>query len=630
MASTEEKKKKKSSSQNVEDKEGDYLIKPQSYTPEMDTSSWPILLKNFNKLNIRTGHYTPIPTGNSPLKRPLYDYIRYGVINLDKPANPSSHEVVAWIRRMLRVEKTGHSGTLDPKVTGSLIVCVERATRLVKAQQGAGKEYVCVARLHSAVPDVAKVARALETLTGALFQRPPLISAVKRQLRIRTIYESKMLEYDAERHLVVFWVSCEAGTYIRTLCVHLGLLLGVGGHMQELRRVRSGILGERDNLVTMHDVLDAQWMYDNYKDESYLRRVIMPLEVLLTSYKRLVVKDSAVNAICYGAKLMIPGLLRFENGVEVGEEVVLMTTKGEAIAIGIAQMTTAVIATCDHGTVAKVKRVVMERDTYPRKWGLGPKASIKKKMIAEGLLDKHGKPNEKTPQEWMRNLALPANGDTLVASLAAASNVKTEAERQQVIAPNVKTETERQQVTGGAPNVKIDPESYDKTEEKKKKKKRNREGEDDTPDGLEKKRIKAREGEEDVTEKSEKKKKNKVNDNEEATEADKSEKKKNKKDKYIGEEEVEEVNSEKKKKKKHKEKGEQEEEVKVERSEKKKKKHKEKGEEEEEEEEELEKSEKKKKHKERGEETPLSAALHDVDKEKSEKKKKKKKHENGE
>jgi H/ACA ribonucleoprotein complex subunit 4 len=94
-------------------------------------------------------------------------------------------------------------------------------------------------------------------LTGALFQRPPLISAVKRQLRIRTVHESKLLEFDNERKLAVFWVSCEAGTYIRTLCVHLGLLLGVGGHMQELRRVRSGALGEDDGIVTCHDVLDG-------------------------------------------------------------------------------------------------------------------------------------------------------------------------------------------------------------------------------------------------------------------------------------------------------------------------------------------------------------------------------------
>ncbi len=106
----------------------------------------------------------------------------------------------------------------------------------------------------------------MEKLTGAVYQRPPLISAVKRQLRVRTIYESKLVEYDDKRHLGVFWVSCEAGTYIRTLCVHLGLLLGVGGHMQELRRVRSGCLGESDNLVTMHDVMDAAWVYENTGD----------------------------------------------------------------------------------------------------------------------------------------------------------------------------------------------------------------------------------------------------------------------------------------------------------------------------------------------------------------------------
>ncbi|PWA53427.1 Dyskerin-like protein [Artemisia annua] len=414
-------------------------------------------------------HYTPLPSGYSPLKRPLAEYIRYGVINLDKPANPSSHEVVAWIKRILRVEKTGHSGTLDPKVTGNLIVCIDRATRLVKSQQGAGKEYVCVARLHSDVPDVAKVARALETLTGAVFQRPPLISAVKRQLRIRTIYESKLLEYDAEKHLVVFWISCEAGTYVRTLCVHLGLILGVGGHMQELRRVRSGIMGEKDNMVTMHDVMDGQWMFDNYRDETYLRRVIMPLEVLLTSYKRLVVKDSAVNAICYGAKLMIPGLLRFENDIENGEEVVLMTTKGEAIALGIAEMTTAVMATCDHGVVAKIKRVVMDRDTYPRKWGLGPTASTKKKLISEGKLSKHGKPNEKTPAEWLRNVVLPTGGDSAVASLAAAP----------VAEPTVEAAEVKVDITSKKKKVEAEeaPVEGETTEKKKKKKKKEAEGE---------------------------------------------------------------------------------------------------------------------------------------------------------
>ncbi|KAI2609107.1 putative rRNA pseudouridine synthase [Hypoxylon fragiforme] len=389
------------SKEDIKPKEDEFSIKPTAVTPSVDTSTWPLLLKNYDKLLVRTGHFTPIPNGSSPLTRDLKSYISSGVINLDKPSNPSSHEVVAWVKRILRVEKTGHSGTLDPKVTGCLIVCVDRATRLVKSQQGAGKEYVAVIRLHDKLPGgEAQFSRALETLTGALFQRPPLISAVKRQLRIRTIHESRVIEFDNDRHLGIFWVSCEAGTYIRTLCVHMGLLLGVGAHMQELRRVRSGAMDETKDLVTLHDVLDAQWMMDNTRDESYLRKVISPLETLLTSYKRIVVKDSTVNAICYGAKLMIPGLLRYESGIEIHEEVVLMTTKGEAIALGIAMMSTVEMSSCDHGVVAKVKRCIMERDLYPRRWGLGPTAVEKKKMKASGKLDKYGRANEATPAKW--------------------------------------------------------------------------------------------------------------------------------------------------------------------------------------------------------------------------------------
>ncbi|KAJ6171656.1 hypothetical protein N7470_000723 [Penicillium chermesinum] len=348
----------------------DYIIKPEAVARDVSSAHWPLLLKNYT-------HCT-----SSGKKK--FSMSGSGVINLDKPSNPSSHEVVAWMKRILRTEKTGHSGTLDPKVTGCLIVCIDRATRLVKSQQGAGKEYVCVIRLHDKLPGgEAQFRRALEGLTGALFQRPPLISAVKRQLRIRTVHDIKLCEFDNDRHLGVFWVSCEAGTYIRTLCVHLGLLLGVGAHMQELRRVRSGAMNEEEGMVTLHDVLDAQWVYDNKRDESLLRKVINPLESLLLTYKRIVVKDSAVNAVCYGAKLMIPGLLRYEDNIEVHEEVVLMTTKGEAIAIGIAQMSTADLTTCDHGVVAKVKL-----------------ALEKKKLKSAGQLDKFGRTNEATPAKW--------------------------------------------------------------------------------------------------------------------------------------------------------------------------------------------------------------------------------------
>jgi len=303
------------------------------------------------------------------------------------------------------------------------------------------------------------------------------------------------LEYDSERHLGVFWVDCEAGTYIRTLCVHLGLVLGVGGHMDELRRVRSGNLCESDEIVTCHDVLDAQYLYDTTKDESYLRRVINPLELLLTKHKRIVVKDSAVNAICFGAKFMIPGLLRFEVGVEVGEEVVLMTTKGEAIALAIAQMSTADMLTCDHGVVAKIKRVIMERNTYPRRWGKGPRAQKKKQMIADGQLDKYGRPNEKTPTSW---------SSTYVDYNAPKGGIKLEP---------IKEEKKDITIVAAAPPAEVTCEGAAQEKKKKGKKRKVAELEsagtvkEDKPKKKKKKKAKTENGEEAKPEKKEKKKK---------------------------------------------------------------------------------------------------------------------------
>lgn len=482
-----------------------FFIAPSDKVAALDTSQWPLLLKNFDRLNQRTNHYTPIPAGCSPLKRPTEEYVRSGFINLDKPSNPSSHEVVAWIKRILRVEKTGHSGTLDPKVTGCLIVCIEKATRLVKSQQGAGKEYVCIFELHNPVEDERKVRLCLEGIKGAMFQRPPLISAVKRQLRIRTVYDVNMLEYDKEKNMGIFWVSCEAGTYIRTMCVHLGLFLGVGGHMRELRRVRSGIQSEKEGMVTMHDVLDAQWVYDNQKDDTYLRCAVRPLELLLTAHKRIIIKDSAVCAVCHGAKVLLPGVLRYEDGIEVGQEIVIVSTKGEAVALAIAQMTTAVMATCDHGVCAKLKRVIMERDTYPRKWGLGPRASQKKQMVKQGILDKYGKPNENTPTNWN-----PAIEDFNVgsktksaASPAAMTPVATKKRKH-----DSSSDSEAAETSAVETPAKTVGSEGDATDEKKKKKKKKKD----------KERVK--EDDSDAEVKSEKKKKKKKKQKKEESDSD--------------------------------------------------------------------------------------------------------------
>ena len=199
-----------------------------------------------------------------------------------------------------------------------------------------------------------------------------------------------------------------------------------------------------------------------------LRRVVMPLEVLLTNYKRVVVKDSAVNAICYGAKLMIPGLLRITEGIEIGKEVVLMTTKGEAIAVAIAQMTTAVMATCDHGVVAKIKRVIMERDAYPRRWGLGPMAQRKKSLIKDGKLDKHGKPNANTPKDFLEGYKTVEGASTPNGLTGASSSTQSPIKEE----PSETTQTPIKQESTDMEVDKISSEKKSEKKDKKSKKKK--------------------------------------------------------------------------------------------------------------------------------------------------------------
>ncbi len=277
----------------------------------------------------------------------------------------------------------------------------------------------------------------------------------------------------------IFWLSCEAGTYVRTMCVHIGYLLGCGAHMQELRRVRSGALKEDDTMVTMHDVKDSQWYFEKYNDEAYLRRVIMPLEILLTTYPRVVVKDTSVNAVCYGAQLMLPGVLRYESGIEVGKEIILMSTKGEAIALAIAQMTTSTIATCDHGIVAKTKRVIMERDVYERKWKLGPFAKKKETLKAEGKLDNFGRITESTPEAWKLLFGEPEKG-TSINAVAGKLGVKKE-QNGSTPAPTKKAAQKEESEASDeeeAPKKKDKKAEKQKEKEKKKEKKEKKEKKD--------------------------------------------------------------------------------------------------------------------------------------------------------
>ena len=154
---------------------------------------------------------------------------------------------------------------------------------------------------------------------------------------------------------------------MRNLCVDLGKALGTRGHMQELRRTRTGLFTEED-LVSLHDCLDARVFWEQDKDDSFLRQCVKPVESVTAHLNTIVLRDSAVDAVCHGAPLACIGVAQLDAGIEVGEPVAFQTLKGELVGLGEAQMTSQQIMAADKGIAGNVSRVVMRKGTYPRTW----------------------------------------------------------------------------------------------------------------------------------------------------------------------------------------------------------------------------------------------------------------------
>ncbi|MCC7565637.1 MAG: RNA-guided pseudouridylation complex pseudouridine synthase subunit Cbf5 [Methanomicrobiaceae archaeon] len=295
---------------------------------------------------------------------PVCNFADAGVIVIDKPRGPTSHQVTAWVGEMLET-KAGHSGTLDPQVSGLLVVMLGSAVRLAPVLQKHGKEYVCLMRLHGDVPE-EELARIAGEFVGRIYQRPPRRSAVKRNLRIRKIRRLEIL--DRQERLVLFRVRCDAGTYIRSLCHHIGLALGVCGHMQELRRTASGPFTEED-AHTLHELADACAAAEE-GDAGPLRQMILPVEAAVADIPRVVIRDTAVDAVCRGAVLAGVGVVE-RTGFGKGEPVAIFTQKGELVGLGEALVSSSSFEPGDTGFVAAPTAVFMRPGTYERGWKRG-------------------------------------------------------------------------------------------------------------------------------------------------------------------------------------------------------------------------------------------------------------------
>lgn len=314
---------------------------------------------------IKSKDETNLEYGCDPYNRPIEEHIAKGVINLDKPSGPTSHEVDSWVKRILHCDKTGHGGTLDPKVTGVLPIGIDSATRVSQLLLPAGKEYVCLMTFHKTVDEDA-IYEIFNEFTGKIFQTPPVKSAVKRELRAREIYYSTIYEIDGRN--VLFRIGCEAGTYVRTYCHNIGEAIGCGAHMAELRRTYVGPFNEKDNIITLQDLNDAYYFWKEDGNEKYIREAIRPMEFASSHLPEVIIKDSAVDAICHGAKLAAGGIVSLSKNIRKGDLIVIKTLKGELVAAGNSLYFADEIISADSGLVIDVNKVFMETGIYPMMW----------------------------------------------------------------------------------------------------------------------------------------------------------------------------------------------------------------------------------------------------------------------
>ena len=312
------------------------------------------------KILIRKKSISSSKFGCEPDKRPVKELINYGIVNIDKSSGPTSHQVSAYLQKILNISKAGHSGTLDPHVTGVLPIATGRATRIVQTLLKAGKEYVGLMHIHKELPE-HEIYQICNEFVGKIMQMPPIKSSVKRILRQRQVYYFDILEIEGQE--VLFKVGCEAGTYIRKLVHDIGQKLGCGAHMAELRRTKAGPFDEQ-TLVTLQDLTDAFYYYKEEGNEKYLCYCIQPIENAVKHLPKIYVLDSAVDSLCHGANLNVPGISKLESSITVQDIVAVMTLKKELICYGTAKLDSEEMLG-DKGLAVKTEKVFMLIGTYP-------------------------------------------------------------------------------------------------------------------------------------------------------------------------------------------------------------------------------------------------------------------------
>ena len=243
-------------------------------------------------------------------------------------------------------------------MTGVLPIAIGRATRITQALLPAGKEYVALMYLHKEI-DEKTIRKAFADYTGKIMQKPPVKSAVRRIERPRSVYYIDILEIDGQH--VLFTIGCEAGTYIRKYIHDLGKRLGCGAHMAQLRRTKVATFDET-TAYTLQDIADAVWYYRNEKNETFLRKILQPIETGVRHLPKIWAADGALAPMSHGRDLAVPGIVKVESSIVAGDLVAVLDVRDTLVSLGVAKMDSEKMINADKGIAVKNDKVFLEQN----------------------------------------------------------------------------------------------------------------------------------------------------------------------------------------------------------------------------------------------------------------------------
>ena len=277
-----------------------------------------------------------------------------GLIILDKPCGHVAHEITTYVKKLLRVKRAGHAGTLDPDVSGVMPIALGKDTKLLSYLTAKTKTYVGIMKIKNRSISDERLKDVFKKFVGTITQTPPKISAVRKIPRKRTIYYIRFLE--RKDNLVLFEAKVDAGTYIRTLCEDIGREIG-GARMEELRRIAVGSITERE-AVKIQDLIDAVWLAERGKPESL--NLIIKNTPDYIELRKVTIKDGALQSIKNGAQIMAPALVDVEYGIKKDEFVKIFSQSGVFVGIGKVVADKEILEKMKSGLAVKIERMHLD------------------------------------------------------------------------------------------------------------------------------------------------------------------------------------------------------------------------------------------------------------------------------